>query len=104
MTQQPDPDTDTDTQPAVEQRYQEMDSKLIQMQMLAELQAIRTTLTEAQTQPSAGESGGHESVTQPETYQCDHCEAEIAADDRWDHARDRHKSPPSRVPHMFEPA
>lgn len=99
MTQ---PDTDTDTQPDVEQRYQEMDSKLIQIQMLAELQSIRQALTEAQ--PLADESVSQESVTHPETYRCDHCGTEVASDDRWDHAMDRHKAPPSRVPHMFESA
>jgi hypothetical protein len=100
MTQQPD--ADRDNQPDVEQRYQEMDSKLIQMQILAELQAIRQALTEAQ--PLADESVSQEPAKSPDKYRCKKCGAVVPAGEQGDHAMERHKAPPSRVAHMFEPA
>jgi hypothetical protein len=92
---------DTDSQPDVEQRYQEMDSKLIQIQMLAELQAIRQALTEAQ--PLADKSVSQEPANSPDEYRCKKCGTVVPDGGQRDHAMDRHKAPPNRVAHIFEP-
>jgi hypothetical protein len=91
----------SDDQPDVETRYQEMDEKLILMQMLAELQAIRQAVTDDETDTDRRESQ-RESVEAQQKYQCDKCRREVARKDRWDHARERHKAPPDQVPHMFD--
>jgi hypothetical protein len=89
----------SDDQPSVETRYQEMDEKLIMMQMLAELQAIRQAVTD----DGDTDESPKESVDMQQQYQCDKCRASVSRKDRWDHARERHKAPPNQVPHIFDP-
>jgi hypothetical protein len=80
-----------------QEQWEELDEKTILVQILAELQQIRTLLSDANTgtQEDASNGGG---------YRCRHCGALVPADDRERHATSEHKAPPERVDAMFEKA
>jgi hypothetical protein len=80
-----------------QEQWEDLDEKTILVQMLAELQQIRTLLSDADT-------GAHEGASNEEGYQCRHCGALVPADDRERHAVSEHKAPPERVDAMFERA
>jgi len=74
----------------LEERYDKIDEKLILIQMLMELTAIREAVTETR-----------EDVT---AYRCDHCGTEVAAQERIQHATEKHNAPPGAdVTHLFTP-
>jgi transcription initiation factor IIE alpha subunit len=67
----------------LEEQYQEVDEKLIQIQILMELHAIRQALTE----PQEAESG-------PTVYTCTACGESVPAEKRSQHAANTHNAPP----------
>jgi hypothetical protein len=90
-----------DTQPDPAQRYEEMDEKLVLVQILAELQAIRTEVTDTGT--GAAPTPDTDRTDAAEMYRCDKCRNEVKAGDRYDHALDAHKAPPKQAERMFTP-
>jgi hypothetical protein len=87
-----------DTRPDPAQRYEDMDEKLVLVQILAELQAIRQEVT-APADPTPDTDTSDTS----DMYQCNKCRNEVKATDRYDHALERHKAPPEIADGMFTP-
>jgi len=95
------PDDLTDEQ--IEQyaaQFKQLPEKVILVEMLAELKAIRVALT--QDGRETQEAGAEESATQ---YVCQRCVGEtiVAADKRERHARSEHAAPPGEELSLFGP-
>jgi len=73
----------------LEQQYEDLDPKLIQIQILMELQRIRVALS---TPEPRGES---------ETVECSMCEKEIPESEKKDHA-EQHNTPPSMMDDLYK--
>jgi hypothetical protein len=87
-----------DTRPDPAQRYEDMDEKLVLVQILAELQAIRQEVT-----APADATPDTDTAHAPDMYRCHRCSREVKATDRYDHAIERHKAPPEQAGGMFTP-
>jgi hypothetical protein len=75
-----------------EEQWQELDEKTIMVQCLMELQQIRMTLQDTQSETR---------TTERDTYECDRCGATVMEDERQDHAITQHKCPPDMAETMF---
>jgi hypothetical protein len=82
------------------QRYEDMDEKLVLVQILAELQAIRTEVTDNDAAPTPPQS---DTTDAADMYKCRKCQREVKAADRRDHALERHKAPPEVARDIFDP-
>ena len=76
------------------EEWEQLDEKVILVQILAELQRLNQTLSD-----DARDAQGD--ADEPTTYRCRKCQTTVSADARADHARNRHKSPPGMVNEMF---
>lgn len=74
-----------------EEQWQQLDEKVIQAQILTELQQIRMLL-QSQQEPQ------NDSVR----YRCTKCGATVATDEREAHARREHKAPADMADALFE--
>lgn len=75
-----------------EAEWEELDPKVIQVQILMELQAIRRALTDGQSDAQSDST----------MYECKRCGANVEADERARHAQQSHKAPADMVDGMFE--
>ena len=75
-------------------QWNDLDEKVILVQILTELQQIRMALTDA-TDDAQGQRN-----TEP-TYRCRKCQATVKPSDRERHAMNAHKSPADMVAGMF---
>lgn len=73
---------------AMEEQYQDLDPKLLQIQILMELRAIRMQLSEPQSE------------SETETVVCDMCEQEIPKERKKEHA-EKHDTPPGMVEDLY---
>jgi len=73
----------------LEQQYEDLDPKLIQIQILMELQRIRAKLDSPEPR---GES---------ETVECSMCEKEIPESQKADHA-EKHNTPPGLMDDLYK--
>jgi len=94
----PDDLTDEDIAEYAAQ-FEELPEKVILVEMLAELKAIRVALT--QDGREAQEPGADDA---PTAYVCQRCvgETTVAADKRERHARSEHNAPPGEELSLFE--
>jgi hypothetical protein len=83
----------TDPQQDYEDKWEQLDEKVIQAQILTELQQIRMLL-QSQQEPQS------DSVR----YRCTKCGATVANDEREAHARREHKAPADKVESLFTEA
>jgi len=81
----------TDPQQDYEDEWEQLDEKVIQAQILTELQQIRMLL-QSQQEPQ------NDSVR----YRCTKCGATVATDEREAHARREHKAPSDMADALFE--
>lgn len=81
----------TDPQQDYEDEWEQLDEKVIQAQILTELQQIRMLL-QSQQEPQ------NDSVR----YRCTKCGATVATDEREAHARREHKAPADMADALFE--
>lgn len=80
----------------LEAQYEDVDDKLIQIQILMELSQIRMLLEGAQMDSEGGES--------KDVYRCTSCNEVVDAQDRQAHAEDEHNAPSDMDPsHLFDP-
>jgi hypothetical protein len=86
-----------DTRPDPAQRYEDMDEKLVLVQILAELQAIRQAVTDADAPGYEGDDG-----PEVEKVMCNKCGTEVPRHDRERHAVERHKCPPSLADTIYQ--
>ena len=77
-----------------EDEWNDLDEKVILVQILTELQQIRMALTDAT------DDAQRDSNTEP-TYRCRKCQATVEPRDRERHAMNAHKSPADMVAGMF---
>lgn len=78
-----------------EQQFEDLDTKVVLVQILTELQQIRLLLSEA-TGDAPRDSDA------PTTYQCTKCPATVPADGRERHARAEHNAPAGMEAALFE--
>lgn len=93
-------DTMTDEHPPTdstdyEQEFEDLDETVILVQILAELQQIRMTLTTAS-------DGAQSDASDDPAYRCRKCDTTVPADARERHAAETHKAPPGMADEMFE--
>jgi len=72
----------------LEQQYQDIDPKVLQIQILMELRAIRMSLSNPEPRDK------------PETVECSMCEEEIPESEKKDHAKE-HNTPPGMVEDLY---
>ena len=89
------PDEDPRGSDDFEDQWNDLDEKVILVQILTELQQIRLLLSQA-------DSGASDASEDKDTYQCQRCPETVPADARERHARSAHKAPPETVDGMFE--
>ena len=77
-----------------EDEWDDLDEKVILVQILTELQQIRMTLTDAT------DDAQRDANTEP-TYRCRKCQATVEPSDRERHAMNAHKCPADMVAGMF---
>ena len=77
-----------------EDQWQDLDEKVILVQILTELQQIRMTLTDDT------DDAQRDKNTEP-TYRCRKCQATVEPSDRERHAMNAHKCPADMVAGMF---
>lgn len=79
-----------------EQQFEELDEKVVLVQILSELQAIRQLLTDAETDAPSDS-------TEQETYRCTLCPGDVTVPKakRERHAQSQHNAPPGELG-MFE--
>ena len=82
------------TEQDFEDQWQDLDEKVILVQILTELQQIRMALTDATDDAQRDEN------TEP-TYRCRKCQATVEPSDRERHALNAHKCPADMVAGMF---
>ena len=82
------------TEQDFEDEWDELDKKVILVQILSELQQIRMTLTDAT------DDAQRDKNTDP-TYRCRKCQATVEPSDRERHALNAHKCPADMVGGMF---
>ena len=82
------------TEQDFEDEWNDLDEKVILVQILTELQQIRMTLTDA-TDDAQRDS------TKETTYRCRKCQATVEPSDRVRHAMNAHKCPADMVDGMF---
>ena len=75
-------------------QWNDLDEKVILVQILTELQQIRMTLTDAT------DDAQRDKNTDP-TYRCLKCQATVEAPDRERHAMNAHKTPADMVDGLF---
>jgi hypothetical protein len=78
-----------------QEQWDDIDEKVLLVQILTELQQIRVALTDAQSRS--------EQEQDADTYQCKRCNATVQADARERHAREQHKAPPDMEDVLFTP-
>ncbi|QAS68861.1 CCHC zinc finger protein [Haloferax tailed virus 1] len=80
-----------------EQQFEELDEKVVLVQILSELQAIRQLLTDAETDAQS------DSSTEA-TYRCTLCPGDVTVPEakREAHAQSEHNAPPGMELEMFE--
>jgi len=81
-------------------QFEDLPEKVILVEMLAELKAIRVALTQGGRETQ--ETGASASA---DVFRCTRCPGEktVAADKRESHARSEHKTPPGEALSIFEP-
>ena len=88
-------DLSDDKREQYEQQWQDLPEKVILVQILAELQRLNQTLSDA-------EGGAQSDGDEQDAYRCRKCDATVTAGDRERHARSQHKTPADMVDGMFE--
>jgi hypothetical protein len=88
----------TDDEPDYESEFEDLDEKVVLVEILAELQQIRRALTDA-------DSGRQRASSGDVMYRCTRCAdgTEVPEGKRERHARNEHRAPPDMALSMFEP-
>jgi hypothetical protein len=84
-------DIPPDAQAQADDTFADIDTNVLLAQILAELQTIRRTLTEADTESDDAVA-----------YRCRRCGETVPEDDRKRHAEAQHRAPPGTEDSLFE--